>query len=534
MKRIMTMLYRKCAACMAVASLVMLTAACSSSDDNMLTDGGKTDAPDALVTPIKITANYGTTRVAYTEDGYSISATWDAEDQMYVVYDGKVNLLSLTDGAGTATATFSGTISGSPKATSILICYVKDKNNPSAVTVSTNGEYTYQSGAFTGQDGTLAGAAKCNLYYGTATYGTGEDIACSFSVNTSILKFSVRAAKGIKEGDAATLTYKSDGETLAQVSYTVGAKGHNVIYMAVPAGQYTGEQTLQFESGDADETRTLSATKAAFTAGQTYSKGFNFSVNEAAANGIFTINDEGDEIYFAKGNLQYQASTGTWRFAQNQYDYIGKAPGNNTATGRETQADWIDLFGWGTRDNPYNASTANEDYSWHEWGEATSLVATYGSGWRTLSYDEWDYILNTRESGSTVNGVDNARYTYATVNTDGKAVKGVILFPDDFIMPATAVTTWGNINNESAWGTKCTTVQWRLLSEHGAVFLPAAGKRNNTSPTEQGDKVQLWTSTTIFDGNASYLTFAQGEAPKFTNRGNLNVGYAVRLAHTAE
>ena len=259
----------------ALLALAALGFASCSSDNDPVT------SPDEVLTPIRISAAYSggsrsTTRVAYAEDGDNISATWQAGDQLYVCYNGHVNTLSLSDGAGTATATFTGTIQGTPTSNSILICYVRDANSPSAVSVNNNGEYTYASGTFTSQDGTLAGAAKCNLYYGTTTYGTGEDISCTFSVNTSMLKFTVYAPDGVSAGDDATLTYKSNGTALAAASFTVGANGKNTIYMTVPAGQYTGEQTLQYVSGLADESKALSATKATFTAGQTYSKDINF------------------------------------------------------------------------------------------------------------------------------------------------------------------------------------------------------------------------------------------------------------------
>ncbi len=236
-------------------------------------------SPDEVLTPIRISAVYeggATTRVAYTEDGSSITATWQADDQLYVCYKGHVNTLTLTGGAGTATATFEGTIQGTPSASSVLICYVRDANNPSVITVA-DGEYTYASGAFTSQDGTMAGAAKCNVYYGTTTYGTGENITCSFSVNTSMLKFAVTAPDGVSAGDAATLTYKTDGTELAKASFTVGTNGENTIYMTVPAGQYTGKQTVTYTIGSAEDSMTLSASKATFIAGTTYSRTLIYS-----------------------------------------------------------------------------------------------------------------------------------------------------------------------------------------------------------------------------------------------------------------
>ena len=188
-----------------------------------------------------------------------------------------MNTLSLSGGAGTATATFTGTIQGTPTSNSILICYVRDANNSSVVTVNNNGEYTYASGTFTSQDGTLAGAAKCNLYYGTTTYGTGENISCTFSVNTSMLKFTVSAPDGVSVGSSATLTYMRNGTALAAASFNVGEDGENTIYMTVPAGQYTGAQRLRYTVNDSYVSYPLSATKATFTAGQTYSKNISFS-----------------------------------------------------------------------------------------------------------------------------------------------------------------------------------------------------------------------------------------------------------------
>lgn len=233
-------------------------------------------SPDEVLTPIRISATYSgngaPTRVTYTEDDANITAKWQAGDQIYVCYNGHVNTLTLTEGAGTATATFDGTIQGTPSASSVLICYVRDANNPSAINVSGTGEYTYTSGTFTSQDGTLAGAAKCNVYYSITTYGTGGNLSCTFNVNTSILKFSVVAPDGVNAGDAATLTYKTGGTELVKASFTVGAEGKNTIYMAVPAGQYTGAQTLTYKSGEAEVSKTLSVSKATFTAGQTYSR----------------------------------------------------------------------------------------------------------------------------------------------------------------------------------------------------------------------------------------------------------------------
>ncbi len=258
-----------------------LTAACSS-DSETTENAPAVINPDEALTPIRITANYAgddvrsnATRVSYSEDGSDISATWQAGDKIKVVYNGSVSTLDLESGAGTASATFTGTISGTPSATSMLICYVSDQNNTSAVTINSDGSYTYTDGTFLAQDGTLAGAAKCNLYYGSTFYGTGSDISCDFAVNTSMMKFTVYAPDGVSAGDEATLTYKSNGTAILKATFTVGAGGHNTIYLTIPAGQYTGEQTLVYN----ETSETLSSTKANFVAGETYSKEISYGTS---------------------------------------------------------------------------------------------------------------------------------------------------------------------------------------------------------------------------------------------------------------
>ena len=60
-------------------------------------------------------------------------------------------------------------------------------------------------------------------------------------------------------------------------------------------------------------------------------------------NGLFSVSAT-QQVYFSKGNLQYRASTNTWRFAEHQYDCCG----SNNQSVSSTYSGWIDLFGWGT------------------------------------------------------------------------------------------------------------------------------------------------------------------------------------------
>ena len=270
-------------------------------------------------------------------------------------------------------------------------------------------------------------------------------------------------------------------------------------------------------------------------------------------------------VYFSQGNLQYKASNDgvsnnpTWRFAAHQYDYIGNAAGNTTSSNRDKSTNWIDLFGWATSGwnngnrnayQPYSSSTTTSDYGVAatksadetltgdyangDWGVYNS--ASLGSGWRTLTKDEWVYLFNTRTTSGTVNSTSNARYTEAKILTNGSGTSGltynicgIILFPDDFDGSASySGVTWGTVNGTSAWGTKCTTAGWAALEDAGCVFLPAAGFRNGTTVSGAGLLGYYWSSTARSDTYAYNLLFGSGNVnPQYHY--NRSYGHSVRL-----
>lgn len=245
-------------------------------------------------------------------------------------------------------------------------------------------------------------------------------------------------------------------------------------------------------------------------------------------------------VEFAPGNLQYQASTGTWSFAANQWDYIGNAAGNTTAAAsRATQADWIDLFGWGTSGwnngnyfyQPYddNSNSTSQytisngygygptdgstytygltgDYANADWGvynrnalNATLPTAEQGD-WRTPTKDEWEYVLNTRPTCSGV------RYANATVN----GVAGLIIVPDNW---DNTTNTLDSTNTANATFTTNTisSSDWTLIYEAaGCAFLPAAGYRGGTSVYRSGSYGYYWSATYYDGGDAYFLYFYSG------------------------
>ena len=71
--------------------------------------------------------------------------------------------------------------------------------------------------------------------------------------------------------------------------------------------------------------------------------GGNNQPTEGRLKGLFSVGN-GKTVRFSQGNLQYQASTDTWRFAEHQYDCIGNTNSNISLF----YQGWVDLFGYGT------------------------------------------------------------------------------------------------------------------------------------------------------------------------------------------
>ena len=217
------------------------------------------------------------------------------------------------------------------------------------------------------------------------------------------------------------------------------------------------------------------------------------NATEGALSHAFTVDANGNQVYFSKGNLQYQASSQTWQFAANQYDFIGAANANISAT----NTGWIDLFGWGTGSNPTFASQDNTQYTtFTDWGSnAISNGGNTANTWRTLTTAEWAYLFNS----------SRGNYGEATVN----GICGVILLPDDWSLP-TGLTFVSKAEKYASNVYDAT--QWAQMEANGAVFLPAAGYRDGTTYSDGTDDWgtltgMYWSSTPQKNGQAHELLF---------------------------
>ena len=202
-------------------------------------------------------------------------------------------------------------------------------------------------------------------------------------------------------------------------------------------------------------------------------------------------------VTFSPGNLQYHPANDEWRFAPSQLDYIGEDNANIS----ETYNGWIDLFGFGTGNNPTNASEDNNDYqTFVDWG--VNKIGNYAPNtWRTLTNDEWYYLRWERPNYDKLIGV-------AQVN----GVNGLILLPDDWTCPS-GVTFKSGYHDD--YGTQYyaeyqtfSSSEWSMLEASGAVFLPAAGYRySGGGVSSVGYYGNYWSSTPNGSDDAYYLFF---------------------------
>lgn len=267
----------------------------------------------------------------------------------------------------------------------------------------------------------------------------------------------------------------------------------------------------------------------------------------------FSVSDS-TQVVFSPGNLQWSATgggssttthniagggtaLGTWRFAPNQWDTIGSANSNISSS----YTGWIDLFGWGTsgynNKNPYMTSITYSDYgngasnianTYYDWGLYNDIYnsKTYQTDmhgtWRTLTGGEWTYLLNTR---STTSGI---RFAKAKVN----GICGLIILPDNW---STSIFLLNSANNGSAAYTTnvISAVNWSLIENAGAVFLPATGTRIGTTVSDVGAFGKYMSSTTYVNVGCYVLTFyiQYVTAVEYQNRIGAGSVRLVRNAH---
>ncbi|MCR5040274.1 MAG: hypothetical protein K6A94_13185 [Bacteroidales bacterium] len=406
-----------------------------------------------------------------------------------------------------------------------------------------------------------------------ASSASTGSFTCSLTGLNPNTKYYVRAyatnSKGTSYGDEKDFTTQAlqkptvTTSQVTDVTQTTATGGGNVtsdggdpvtergIYFGTsPNPAATGTKLVASSAGTGSFTCTMTGLVEGTTyyvcayatngQGTSYGSEKNFyygSVPVGAIKGVFSVGSD-KKVYFSRGNLQYRASDGRWRFAEHQYDYIGEGNSNISST----YSNYIDLFGWGTSGwnsgavcyQPWSTSTAPSDYypggsytnnltgnyANADWGMYNSIYngGNQASQWHTLTRDEWVYVFRGRSGAS-------SKYGHGKVN----GVCGMILLPDSWTFPSGLNFTAG----DSSWANSYTADQWVQMESNGAVFLPAAGFRYGTSVSEVGSFGHYWSVSYYDSGRAYCVDFSGGNfyPLNFLGRGR---GQSVRLVAPAE
>ena len=232
------------------------------------------------------------------------------------------------------------------------------------------------------------------------------------------------------------------------------------------------------------------------------------------------------QVRFASGNLQYQWYYGDWSFAEHQWDVIGADNANITDLNYQ---GYIDLFGWGTSGYndkfPQTATTVSSDYgpatgdiagTPYDWGSVTESM-DLDTTWRTLTADEWDYLLNTRDNAANLRSI-------ATVNGQ----KGLVVLPDNWNFSQTTLELEPDFYGDIIIDARKWECWWEMA---GAIFLPCTGYRTGTTVKNVSTEANYWTSTR-YESDATnayhlYLPSSGGDAQM--GHSKIYCGMAVRL-----
>lgn len=493
----------------------------------------KEDYSDALfIATIEGTSHADKTSIATS--GPTRTVTWRSGDQI-AVFSGTANWIPnaacvvSTTSTG-ATADFSTIVSGSLTQSATVYCAIYPADfvvtDPNCQTKSSSIDLPATQTYHSVESGKIEFAAP--MYTKTTVASDATTVPLEFKNLCGVVQMNVTTSKTItgiwiKSDDAHPVCGQFDvnwnngqptmspvtGKTGNLVEYSCGAvncANGASFYVYLPAGNYAN---MEFTFLATDGTHSILKLRGNETFNVSRSMLHPLTISDMQfidpLEGYFTVDGNGNRVSFSSGNLQYNASTNTWRFAEHQYDFVGA---DNINIGSSTYTGWIDLFGWGTGSNPTEDSQENADYpTFIDWG--TNSIADGGTGWFTLSKEQWEYLLDINRPGEPVVSRPARADKNGTATVNG--IHGLIILPDNWEAAHPSGVDfepgyhgWGITNTQNIFSLE----QWGLMEAYGAIFLPTAGDRASHLMTEQLSGL-YWSSTDI-DYSGAYYMFIQG------------------------
>ena len=556
------------ASIIAMAALALLTAQCKKNEPK---------PEEKVMVPITGSVDFGGSKTEITTSGYITPVSGD----VIYIYDNGSKVGSMTCTAQTGQQfTCSGTIQQTSIGNECTFMYLGSSNG-------TNGDS--ESISFADQtevmvnDGKIANLNKFHVGSCKATVSETGTVTLPMATKMSIAYFQLTdgtnpiADKDVTiSGVYATANIDKREGTLIGVAgnITVHTDLQGKFYMALVPQSNSVTFSFAVDGKIGSNVFPYGIRECSFYSEQGSGNPLQVTVTQPQyLPGEFTVDGSGNKVKFSKGNLQYIGSTGTWRFAEHQWDYLG----NTTSQGSATENVDRDLFGWGctgNQDTRSNAHTYQTNYMPYSTsgnsavlGEPAYYINPYGYGpdyysatkyglsvndksdwgcleigtdpagtWRTLSNAEWKWLLGPSYSqnpgtdcrtSSTINGTANARYAMVKVND----VCGLMVFPDVFAWPSDVANMPSTFNtNSSTWNdVNYSATDFGKLESAGVVFLPAAGYRKVNQLKRLGTYGIYWSSS-CYDKSSSYCTkFEESSVDTQSNFGYRAHAYSVRL-----
>ena len=487
---------------------------------------------------ITLTAGYGNgAKTGFNPETGAFTWTGTTENLEYINVGGSTHgyLGQLTSTQSGETVTFSGTITPSEGET-LYFFYFGKGNHASATSVD-----------FSNQDGTIENVTNYHIAISEGIeYENQTNFSTTLNMKMAIAYFDVNGFKNASDVAETVYLHGDEVYSTATIDYQSGTitgstKG-NISLGTATAGKYVAlipsvntETTLKFDSDSKTGAMTF---LRGIQAGKYYANS-DAALSVAANSCLFSI-PGAKKVRFSQGNLQYTKSTGVWSFMEHQYDIV-ETSGQNVGKDYADQ-DVVSLFGYGTSGynnnqscyQPYCTQGDQNSYATYLNGTANwgyNRISNGGNtedfGWYVLSSAQWNHVINNR-TASTVNGTGNARYAKAKV----AGVKGLILFPDSYTHPDGVAQPIGiNVaGNDEGWnGNNYTASDFGLMEAHGAVFLPAAGKRSGTNALNNVGTEGWYWSSSWHNGSSSDFLYILNNNINPTYYTSRDGGLSVRL-----
>ena len=470
---------------------VLLATSCSKDDDSVQTQNFASQSQTGIPFSIRVSTGNTLSKIGYAPDAdpdkagyYNISFSKQDENKLAMVisYSGGEELTTL-DLANAASGEFTGTIETVPAADAKLVA-----------SITTNGKALPTSSDVSLEDL----LSKCAHIFKSSTFHYGDE-------EITLTDRAVYLAISMSPCCEHTIHINNKAYTIKD--------GRLWVAMSSSGALVCDELGLK----------------------KSHINAFAGEIH-AVARQYFSVSPT-KKVYFSNGNLQYNVNDKCWRFATNQYDYIGSANSNISSS----YSGWIDLFGWGTSGwnsgaNAYQPySTIAGDSNYYPGGaHNNNLTGTYANAdwgiynaisnggnqpglWRTLRKTEWDTLIDFRTTAS------GMRYAKATVN----GVLGLIILPDNWDTATYAIDS-ANIQTATFSANVVSAAQWTTLENAGCVFLPFAGSRDGSTVNYVNNGGYYW-SATYYYREHSYCTTITINSVHTYNYRHRNYGHSVRL-----